>query len=95
MTIRYTPRARSDLDAIFQYIAKDNKLAAVRVARAIKRTIDLIGELPHLGIKNARAPEFRSRLVTPYPYRVHYAVRDADVVIVHIRHTSRRPWTAE
>jgi len=91
MTLRFTPRARDDLREILQYIAKENPTAAERVGRAIFDTTALIAARPHLGIRNAKAPGLRSRLVTRYPYRIHYFVENADVWIVHIRHSARRP----
>ena len=91
MTVRFTPRARDDLRDILGYIAKENPAAAERVARAIFDTTALITVRPHLGIRNAKAPELRSRLVTRYPYRIHYFVENTDVWIVHIRHSARRP----
>ena len=91
MTLQFTPRAGDDLRDIMQYIAREDPAAADRVGRAIFDTAALIARRPHLGIRNARAPKFRSRLVTQYPYRIHYFVEDADVWIVHIRHSARRP----
>jgi toxin ParE1/3/4 len=73
-----------------EYIAKENPAAADRVGRAIFDTTTPIARRPYLGIRNARDPKFRSRLVTRYPYRIHYFVEDADVWIVHIRHSARR-----
>jgi plasmid stabilization system protein ParE len=91
MTLRFTPRARDDLREITDYIARENPAAADRVVRAIFNAIALIAKRPHLGIRNARAPELRSRLVGRYPYRIHYFVEDADIWIIHIRHSARRP----
>ena len=91
MTLQFTPRARDDLRQIIDYIAKENLAGADRVSRAIFDACALIAARPHLGIRNARAPELRSRLVSRYPYRIHYFVEDADVWIVHIRHSARRP----
>jgi plasmid stabilization system protein ParE len=91
MTVRFTPRARDDLREILEYIAKENPAGAERVGRAILDTTALIAARPHLGIRNAKAPGLRSRLVTRYPYRIHYFVENADVWIVHIRHSARRP----
>jgi plasmid stabilization system protein ParE len=91
MKIRYTPRARSDIEAIFAYIAKDNPQAALKVRRSILATIELVARHPYLGIKNARAPDLRSRLVPRYPYRVHYLKRGPEILVLHIRHTARRP----
>src|SRR3954467_13960508 len=95
MTLWFTPRAQDDLREILEYIANENPAAADRVGRAIFDTARLIAARPHLGIRNAKAPELRSRLVTKYPYRVHYFVEDADVWIIHIRHSARLPWDAE
>jgi toxin ParE1/3/4 len=64
MTLRFTPRARDDLRQIMDYIAKENPVGADRVGRAVFDTCALIAARPYLGIRNARAPELRSRLVT-------------------------------
>jgi plasmid stabilization system protein ParE len=95
MTTRFTPRARNDLRDILEYIAKDNPAAADRVRRAFLDAIKLVATRPHVGLRNAKVPELRSRLVGRYPYRIHYRVEDADVWIVHIRHSARRPWNPE
>ena len=34
----------------------------------------------------------RVKLVARYRYRIFYAVIDETVEVLHIRHTSRRPW---
>jgi len=91
MTLRFTPRARDDLREIMDYIANDSPASAERVGQAISDACALIAARPHLGIRNARAPELRSRLVARYPYRIHYVVENANVWIVHIRHSARRP----
>ena len=95
MTLRFTPRARDDLREILEYIDRDNPAAADRVRRAIFNATELIARRPHLGIRNATAAELRSRLVTGYPYRIHYFIDDADVWVMHIRHSARRPWDEE
>ena len=95
MRVRYTPRARSDIDEIFAYIAKENPEAAQRVRRSIFAAIELVAARPYLGIRNARSHDLRSRLVSRYPYRVHYLLRDQEVLILHIRHAARAPWKAE
>lgn len=91
MKVRYTPRARSDIEEILSYIAKDNLSAADRVQRSIVSTIAVIANHPYVGIKNALAPDLRSRLVSRYPYRIHYTVRAQEILILHVRHTARRP----
>jgi toxin ParE1/3/4 len=95
MNVGFSKRARRDLEEIFDFIAGDNPAAARRVRRAILDTIELAASRPYLGIKNARSPDLRSRLVTDYPYRVHYLIRERDIFVVHIRHTARQPWSGE
>jgi len=48
----------------------------------------LIRTRPEIG---AAAGRTRSWLLTRFPYRLIYRVRDEDVYIVAIAHTSRRP----
>jgi toxin ParE1/3/4 len=95
MTLRFTPRARNDLRDILEYIAKENPVAADRVRQAFLDAAKLVATRPHLGIRNAKVPELRSLLVARYPYRIHYRVEDTDVWIIHIRHSTRRPWDEE
>jgi toxin ParE1/3/4 len=95
MTLRFTPRARNDLRDILEYIAKDNPAAADRLRLAFLDAAKLIAMRPRLGLRSAKAPELRSRLVARYPYRIHYRVENADVWIIHIRHSARRPWNPE
>jgi toxin ParE1/3/4 len=95
MRVRYTPRARRDIDAILAHIAADDPEAAQRVGRTILKTIKMVGARPYLGIMGTRDPTTRSRLTYPYPYRVHYRLIGDEVWILHVRHTARRPWTAQ
>jgi plasmid stabilization system protein ParE len=95
MTLRFTPRARNDLRDILEYIAKDHPAAADRLRLAFLDAAKLIAMRPRLGLRSAKAPELRSRLVARYPYRVHYRLEDADVWTIHIRHSARRPWNEE
>jgi plasmid stabilization system protein ParE len=95
MKVRYTRRASHDLESILSYIGRDDVIAAERVRRAIVATIKMVSLRPYIGIRNARAPELRSRLVPRYLYRVHYALRDQEIVVLHIRHGARAPWTGE
>jgi toxin ParE1/3/4 len=94
MKARYTRRARSDIAEIFAYVSKDSPDAALRVRRAIFSSIELIAARPYLGIKNARALNLRSRLVSRYPYRVHYFAENEEILILRVWHTARRSMEA-
>jgi hypothetical protein len=58
-------------------------------------TLGLIADYPHLEIRNARDPELRSRPVGRYPNRIHYLIENAEIWVVHIRHSARRPFDPE
>jgi plasmid stabilization system protein ParE len=94
MRVRYTPRARSDLQSILQYIDERSPLGARSVKRAIRKTIELIGEFPEGG---RRAGEQAARVLPAgrYPYLIYWSVEGGEAWIVHIRHASRRPWKGD
>jgi toxin ParE1/3/4 len=55
---------------------------------AVTHAVELILTRPEIG---AAAGRTRSWLLTRFPYRLVYRVREQDVYIVAIAHTSRRP----
>jgi plasmid stabilization system protein ParE len=93
MRVRYTPQAFSDRERIFDYLHERSPGGAGRVLTSIRETVRLLGEHPYSGYKT-NDPEVRVKFVVRYPYKIFYRVRDDVVEIVHIRHTSRRPWRA-
>jgi toxin ParE1/3/4 len=95
MKVRFALRARADLQEIKAYVIQENPAAADRVRRAILAAVSLLSRRPEIGIRNVDAPDTRSKLVTAYPYRVHYRVRGGVLEILHIRHTARRPWPGQ
>ena len=92
MRVRYTPRARSDLQSILQYIDERSPRGARNVKRAIQKTIELIGEFPEGG---RRAGEQVTRVLPAgrYPYLIYWSVEAGEVWLIHIRDARRRPWT--
>jgi toxin ParE1/3/4 len=92
--IRYTSRARDDLSSILTYIEQHSAQGARNVARAIHKTIDLIGQFPHAG-RFAGEAQTRVLPVGRYPYQIYWSVERGEAWIVHIRHTARRPWTPD
>ena len=55
---------------------------------AVTHAIELLRTRPEIGTAAVRT---RSWLLTRFPYRLIYRVRDDDIYIVAIAHTSRRP----
>jgi toxin ParE1/3/4 len=93
MKVRYTLRAFAERERIFEYLDARNPEAARRVVAAIKRRIEGLGEQPHKGCRTSRLGIY-TLWITPYRYRVFYRIEvdDDEVVVIKIRHTSRRPW---
>ena len=94
MRVRFTPRARDDLEAILQYLDERSPQGAMSVKRTLRKTIDLIGQYPQSG----RLSEMTETRVLPagrYPYLIYWSVEAGEVWIVHIRHAKREPWNQE
>ena len=95
MKVRFTRRASADLREIRAYHEQESSAVALRVRQAIISAINLVRLRPAIGIRNIRATEIRSKLVTGFPYRIHYRVRSGALEILHIRHTARQGWPAK
>jgi toxin ParE1/3/4 len=91
MRVRYTPAAFAEREAIFEYLNERSPQAAREVVGLIARRIGELSEHPRKGHETDRQGIY-VLWVAPHPYRVFYRIDGRDVVIVHIRHTARRPW---
>ena len=92
MKVRYTLRARADLEEIADYISQRNPVAAIKVRAAIRRSIDLVKAFPRRGRKQ-KAYSVRKVGAAKYPYNIYYRidVSDQAIVVLQIRHAARRP----
>ena len=90
MRLRWTKLAERDLDQIAAYIGQDSPAAAARV---ILELIDQVESLliNHPGIgRPGRVIGTRELIISGLPYIVPYRVRDRDIEILRVLHTSRR-----
>jgi toxin ParE1/3/4 len=92
--LNYRAQALADIDAIHSYIEERSPSGARNVLRAIYASIQLIAEHP-LTYQRTDNPNIRVHVVQRYRYKIFYSVVDDIVEIIHVRHTSRRPWTGE
>ena len=81
------PASAEFADAVRWYEQKRTGLGA-EFFDAITQAIELVRSGPEIGTAAGSA---RSWLLSRFPYRVIYRVRDEDIYIVAIAHTSRRP----
>ena len=90
MKVRYTLRARIDLDAIYTDLDLRNPTAAQAVKDLIERRIRQLGRFPLMAPVTDDVAVLELSIVR-YPYKVYYELsRDEEVWILHIRDTRRK-----
>ncbi len=88
MSLRFTPRAAADLEAIHTYIADDNPDAATSVVERIVRSARMLERFPYMGHEGVVAGTLE-HTVPGIPYVIVYRVEGGDgdeVVVVSIYH---------
>jgi toxin ParE1/3/4 len=80
--------ALADFDALYDYIARDNPIAAAQVLRSLDHSIQLLADQPKLG-KVFRHRRLRLRVLTHGDYLVFYRERPSVVEIVRVIHGRR------
>jgi plasmid stabilization system protein ParE len=91
MKVRYTLRARTELEEIYAYLDDKNPVAARSVKAFIEQRIDWLAEFPFMAPATDEPGVYELTIVR-YPYKVYYQLEGESVWIVHIRHTAREPW---
>ena len=94
MKVRYRAQALADIDAIQRYLEERSPSGAQSVLRAIYASIQLVAEDP-LSYQRTDDPDIRVHVVRRNHYRIFYSLVDDAVEVIHVRHTSRRPWKGE
>jgi len=89
--IRYRAQALADIDEIYSYLLARSPQGAQNVLRAVYAAIHLLAEQPYSS-PMTDMPGVRVKALTRYRFRVFYSVVGERVEIIHIRHTSRKPW---
>jgi addiction module RelE/StbE family toxin len=89
LRLRWTRLADADLESIEQYIGQDSPAAAVRVVlELIEQAETLLPRHPAIG-RAGRVLGTRELVIGHLPYIVAYRVRDMDIEILRVLHTSR------
>ncbi len=87
--VEWTEPALDDLQAIVEFISRDSTAYAARLAQKIVEAPRRLGTLPRSG---TRVPEFDRddlRELTVRPFRVVYAIRGDECLVVAVIHGSR------
>ncbi len=89
MRTRWTRPALFDLEAIGDFVARDNPRAAQRLVARIVAAVATLRDHPHLG-RPGRIAGTRELVVAETPYVVPYRVAEAEVQILAVFHGARR-----
>ena len=92
MKLRYRARALADIEEIHRYLELRSPSGARNVLQAIHASIHSVADQPY-GYERTDDPDVRMKVVRRYRYKIFYVIIGNDLIeIVHVRHTSRRPW---
>jgi toxin ParE1/3/4 len=95
MRLRYRAQALGDIEEIYRYLEQRNSSGARNVLRTIYAGIHIVAERPYAS-QRTDDPEVRVKVMRRYRYKIFYRIVEDDTVeIMHVRHTSRRPWSEE
>jgi plasmid stabilization system protein ParE len=88
--VRLDPQAKRDLIGIRDYLLLHaGEAPAQRVRLHIRARIRMLARRPMIGVATSE-PGIRVLPPTRYPYRIYYTIIDDTVIVLHVRHASRR-----
>jgi plasmid stabilization system protein ParE len=90
MRVRWLRKAIANLDTEAEYIAAENRMAAVEMFVYVKAKIDALGDFPATG-RPGRVPNTRELVIDRYPYIVPYRVISDELQVLRVFHTRRKP----
>lgn len=86
----WTPRARTDLKAIYEYIVQDAPQNAKRIVQEIVQKADILVNLPNLGKVTPEIEDPLVREISAYSWRIIYHLRDGNVYVLTVVHKRRQ-----
>jgi len=90
LKVRWLRKALLNLDEEAAFIAAENPVAARLVVARILEAVAVLAEQPALG-RPGRVLGTRELVVARTRYLIPYRIRDGQVEILRVFHTSRRP----
>ncbi len=89
MKLRISPRADADLDAIWDYIARDSPRAADRVENDLHTALHLLADQPGIGHRRPDVTVRDYRFWRVYSYLIVYRMEADGLLVVRVLHGSR------
>jgi addiction module RelE/StbE family toxin len=87
--LRFSPQSVEDLKAIYDYIKRDSPLNASKVVHTIKDECKKLLKYPEIGREIIKTPSHSIRQILIYRYRIFYRLRENDIEVLSIYHSSR------
>jgi len=88
MQVVWSPTSLRQIEEIHDYIARDNPLAAIKMAELLHNAGERLDTFPGQG---RPVPGTRMRELIVRPYIIRYQIDGNRVLIVRVRHGARRP----
>jgi plasmid stabilization system protein ParE len=89
MNVVYAPRALRYLQGIAEYMRQRSPAGLLNILTAIKSSVDALAAFPEIG-RSMNDFGHRRMPVLRYPYAIFYRIAGNELIVLHIRHTSRR-----
>jgi toxin ParE1/3/4 len=89
LKVRWTTQAADDLEAVFDFIAKDKPSAARRIARKVRDCSRLLARYPRLG-RAGNEPATREIRVDGTPLILVYRVSGEAIHLLAVYHGAQR-----
>ena len=89
MRIVWTEPAAKTLESIQDYIARDDRHAALEVAQRIRHAVSQLEDHPKLG-RSGRVGETLELVIPGLPHIMPYRVKDKEVQILRVFHAARK-----
>ena len=83
--VRWTPQAADDLQAIYDFIARDSPHYAQLTVEDILAAIDRLGQFPLMGRRVPERPRDDLRELIKPPYRIVYRVSEVVKILTIFR----------
>jgi len=78
--------AKTDLRAVYDYIANDSRHYAKKVAQDIREKSDILSNLPSMGRVVPEMGDTNIRELSLYSYRIIYEIKNEQIYILTIVH---------
>ena len=95
MRVRYTATAAREFANGIEYLGQHCPSVVEDFADAIERGVKAIAEFP-LSAQETEKKGVQRKYVRRFHYCIFYAIKDDEIVVLHIRHAAQRlPWEEE